>query len=172
MDISASLSHDRSKQNVESIVRYILDHPQTLDKLMSLILSEDNALSFRASWVLGYLDPLGGNLFVPYMDRLLDMLEEKGHHPSVTRNITRLLQNIEIPETFHGRLTDIAFNILTAEDQLNAPRTNCMTILDKLVKNYPDLKQEFIFVLEELLRYKNDPSLQSRGRKILKRLKL
>lgn len=172
MNIEQSLISDRSKENMQSLADYIVRNPETLPDLMQLLNKENTSASqYRAAWVLGYLEPIDMDSLEPHLDFLLQLLATDELHPTIPRSITRLLQFITLPEAYHGRLIDICFHILTSEDHLSAQRANSMTILCHYSKIYPEIGHELQLVISEILEYRKDPALQSRGIKILKTLK-
>lgn len=172
MNIEQSLISDRSKGNVQSLADYIVSNPIALPELVQLLNTDNTSESqYRAAWVLGYLAPIGIQALEPHLDFLLQLLRTERLHPTIPRSITRLFQFITLPEIYHGRLIDSCFNILASEEHLSAQRANSMTILHRYTKIYPEIGQELLLVISEILEYKNDPALQSRGKKILKTLK-
>jgi hypothetical protein len=50
-----------------------------------------------------------------------------------------------------------------------AIRVYAMTIIDNLCTKYPELRAEFIPVLQDILQVSESPGLHSRGRKILRK---
>lgn len=128
-------------------------------------------IHYRAAWVLGYLSPLGNEAFSEYLDFLLLSLEKQNNHPTITRSITRLFQELNLPEKHHARLINISFDILTSEKQELAQRANSMTILYNYSKKYPDIQVELKLVIQEILEYKKEASIQSRGKKVLQQLR-
>lgn len=166
------LDQDRSKETIQRFVDDIIQDPSLLPNLIELIDKKNDGekSQFCAAWILGYLSPLGLQPFLPYLDFFLELLETSNLHPTIPRSITRLFQNIILPEAYHGKIIDIAFNILSSEEELVASRVNSMTILYQYVKIYPDLAQELSLVIREILEYRKNPSIQSRGKRVLQQL--
>lgn len=165
------LLNNRSKLEIQKMIDSIILHPEKIHELMSILMDEKLMdIHYRAAWVLGYLAPLGSDAFENYFDFLLQTLEKENIHPTITRSITRLFQYIEIPEKYQGQLIDSCFKILTYEMQELAQRANSMTILYNYSKKYPDIQSELRYVIQEILEYKKEASIQSRGQKTLKQL--
>lgn len=173
MNWKETLDKDRSKETIQRFVDAIILDPSLLPNLIELIdqKNEGEKSQFCAAWILGYLSPLGLEPFLPYLDFFLELLETPNLHPTIPRSITRLFQDIILPEAYHGKIIDITFYILSSEEQSVAARVNCMTILYQYVKIHPDLAQELSLVIREILEYRNDPSIVSRGKKVLHQLK-
>jgi hypothetical protein len=171
MDIESILISNRSKIQIQNIIETIIESPQKLEELIKILMDKNlSPIHYRAAWVLGYLAPLGNDAFQKYWKFLLELLKKEDQHPTITRSITRLFQKLELPEKYHGQLIDISFNILTSEKQSLAQRANTMTILFNYSRKYPDIQNELRYVIQELLQFKSEASIQSRGIKILNQL--
>lgn len=171
MNIESIISTNRSKEKIQEIIDSIIAEPQKLNELMNILKDENlKDIHYRAAWILGYLAPLGSKAFEEYYDFLLKSLKNEEAHPTIIRSITRLFQFITLPEKYHGQIIDISFNILTSEQQELAQRANTMSIIYNYSKLYPDFKQELKYVIQDILEYKKEASIQSRGKKVLKQL--
>lgn len=171
MDWNHTLTNDRSKETIQKFVDDIIADPKLLPNLIELIDTDNhNKSQYIAAWILGYLSSIDVKYFEPHLDHLLRLMETPDLHPTIYRSITRLFQELMLPEPYHGKVVDISFKILTSEEQLAASRCNCMTILTEYAKLYPELLPELKLVIEEILEYKKDPSIQSRGIKVLKKI--
>ena len=85
------------------------------------------------------------------------------------RNTVRVLQDVKIPENMHGILTDICFQYLQNPSEAIAIKVFSMTIIHNLTKQYPELKEELKFILEEQIPFQS-VGFRSRAGKILKDL--
>ena len=66
--------------------------------LMDLFLNGQVKLVQRAAWPLSYVAIAHPKLIKPYLGKLIIKLRQTDNHPSVPRNILRILEEIEIPE--------------------------------------------------------------------------
>lgn len=172
MDFEYQLLNDRSKENMQALAGYIIQHPDSLPDLIRLInINNKSESQYRAAWVLGYLAPLGVKNIEPHIGYLLQLLDMPDLHPTIPRSISRLFQFVVLPEEYHGQAIDVCFKILASEEHLSAQRANCMTVLYNYTKIYPEIGQELNLVISEILEYKKDPALQSRGKKIINTLR-
>ncbi len=172
MNFESELLNDRSKENMQALASHIIQYPEKLPELIQLLdISNKSESQYRAAWVLGYLAPLGTGQFEPHFTHLINLLDIQELHPTIHRSITRLFQYITLPEDYHGRIIDVCFNILSSDEHLSAQRANCMTILHNYSKIYPEIGHELDIVISEILEYKKDPALQSRGKKVLNTLR-
>ncbi|MBS1948591.1 MAG: hypothetical protein JST47_12570 [Bacteroidetes bacterium] len=79
----------------------------------------------------------------------MNKLNKKGLHPAVARNTLRLLQDIEIPKRYHGKLMTICFDHIQSNTIPVAIKAFSITILYKLSKQYPDIAPELRLIIEE-----------------------
>ena len=108
-------------------------------------------------------------LIKPYLPLLVKQLHNP-KHDAVKRNVLRILQFIDIPDEVMGELADLCFNFLTSSKEAIAIKVFAMTILERIVRQYPELTQELIIIIEDQMPY-GSAGFKSRGTKILKALK-
>ena len=106
-------------------------------------------------------------LAAPYYKQLLDNLEKPGLHDAVTRNTVRLLQYVNIPEAYHGRIMTICFDFVQSNDSAVAVKAFSLTILQNLAKQYPEILQELKTIIEERWEHET-AAFRSRAKKIIK----
>ena len=169
MNISEALLKEHSKTNSLKIANYIGDDDERFSRLIKIFTSNDYRLVQRSAWVLSIIAEEHPYLVNPYLPLLIKQLHLP-LHDAVKRNVLRLLQFIDIPEAFWGELTDLCFQILTNGKEPIAIKVFAMTVLEKIVLHYPELKNELIIIIEDQLPY-SSAGFKSRGKKILKSLK-
>ena len=82
------------------------------------------------------------------------------------RNILRVLQSYDIPASLHGRLMDACFRFIADPLAPIAVKAFSLTVLDKLSREYPDIRGELVTTIEERLPHET-AAFRSRARKIL-----
>src|SRR5687767_12377263 len=112
MDLKATLLEEHSKAQCEKIVRYIGNNKRRFDELMKLFFAGEYRVTQRAAWPMSYCVEDHPELIVPYLKKLIELLEKPVIHDAVQRNIVRLLQNISIPKRYHGRVMNACFNLV------------------------------------------------------------
>lgn len=165
MNIEKKLRNEHSKATVTSIVNYIGNDKTRFKELMGIFLNGEYRLTQRAAWPMSYVAIEHPTLIKPYLEKLISILTEKNHHPAVTRNILRLLQEIEIPEKFHGKLVDICFNFITNQTQPLAIRAFAITVAANICVLYPELKNELKLILNDLNQFPQAAAIKVRIRK-------
>jgi len=80
------------------------------------------------------------------------------------------LQFADIPESLAGLTTDICFRLLQNHKEPIAVKAYAMTIIYNLSQQYPEISDELVLTIEDLLPF-GSPGIKSRGMKIIKAIK-
>ena len=94
---------------------------------------------------------------------------ENDVNDAVKRNTVRVLQFVDIPEEHMGKLADICFNYMGSAKEPIAVKVFSMTVLYHITLKIPELKNELLPLIEDLIPY-GSAGFQNRGRKIIKSL--
>jgi hypothetical protein len=167
MDLHKTLAAEHSKRQCDRIVRYIGNDPDRFAQLMELFFRGEYRITQRAAWPLGYCVRDHPELIGPYFKPLLDNLKKKGLHVAVTRNSMRLLQDVDIPKKYQGRVMNICFDFLQSPASPIAVKAFSLTVLQNLSRQYPDIKPELKLIIEEQWEHAT-AAFRSRAKKILK----
>lgn len=132
----------------ENLAEIIGPEPENYLKLVELAFSRQLPVCWRAAWILDYLSELHPWLPEDYISRFWSEISEK-HPDGVTRSVLRLLTRYDIPGIYQGIAADLCLDWITKEAVPVAIKAFSMDILLKIAKIYPELKDEFIAVLEE-----------------------
>ena len=81
----------------------------------------------------------------------------------------RLLQDVDIPEKYHGEIMDICFRYIASPDEPVAVKAFSLTVLQRLSRLYPEIKNELQTIIEERWDYEK-PAFHSRAKKVLKEM--
>jgi hypothetical protein len=169
MDIREALLKEHSKSQCKKIVDYIGADTKRFAELMTLFFEGEYRVTQRAAWPLSYCIEKNPLLIQPYFGRLFDMLQKPGVHNAVIRNIIRLLQYIEIPKRYHGKIMTICFEYITSENIPAAVKAFSLTVLHNLSRQYMEIQWELKLIIEERWD-KETPAYRSRAKKILSRI--
>ncbi|MFZ1702656.1 MAG: hypothetical protein WBO10_13515 [Pyrinomonadaceae bacterium] len=149
MDIRAELLAEHSKSQTMKIVRYIDGDPDRFAELMGHFLGPTYRLSQRSAWVVSYCIEHQPSLVTPYWSKLVDQLERDDAHVAVRRNIARLLQFVEIPKRYQGRVFDACYELFADPAQPVAVRVFSMTVAANIAKGQPELLNELRVVARQ-----------------------
>lgn len=159
------LLKEHSKRNTQLIVAYVSNNPDRLKELLNIFSEGDKRLSQRAAWPLSYIAESHPALVKPHLKFIIQLLEVSAHD-AIKRNVMRLLQYIKIPDSLSGKVADYCFAYLKSEAEPVAIRVFAMQVLANLCIPYPELKQELIPLIEDMMPY-GSAGIKSRGKKIL-----
>ena len=167
--LTEQLLFEHSKPQAQRLADWIGSDSDRFAALMEIFLSARYRLTQRAAWVLVFVAEKSPFLVEPWIPKMVARMREPGVHDAVRRNVVRVLQDIEIPDTVVDELADTCFGYLADPKEAIAIRVFSMTILEKICQKIPELKPELRLLIEEHWEH-GSAGFRSRGRKILKRL--
>jgi hypothetical protein len=142
MDIRETLLAEHSKRQMMRVVEYVGTDTQRFRELMGLFLGDTYRVSQRAAWPVSYCIEACPALVKPYFGKLIEQLERDDAHPAIRRNVVRLLQFVDIPKRYQGRIFDACYNLFADPMQPVAVRVFSMTVAAGLAKPYPEMFEE------------------------------
>lgn len=166
MDLRAEILKEHSKAQTMKIVRFIGDDSKKFKELMNLFFNDEYRVVQRSAWAVNYCAVNHPQLIKPYLGKMIDYMR-KPVHDAVRRNTIRILQFVEIPKTLTGKVANVCFDLLQSKDEPVAVKVFSMTVLGKLCKTEPGLKNELRLLIQEQLPY-STAGFQARAKKILK----
>jgi hypothetical protein len=168
MNIESALRLEHSKSQCDKIVRFIGARKDRFAELMKLFFGGESRITQRAAWPMSYCVRNHPSLVTPYFKRLLDLLEIAHGHPAAKRNIVRLLQNVEIPKRYQGRIMSICFRFIDSAEEAVAVKAFSLTILENLCGQYPEIFPEIKTIIERRWEQES-PAFRSRAKRIIKK---
>lgn len=169
MDLQKQLLKEYSKAQVTKIVDYVDNDPLRFEALVEVYLKGPYRITQRASWPLSICIEHHPALILPHLKIILDHLEKPGIHDAVKRNTIRLLQFIDIPKRYQGRIAQVCFQYLMDRKEPVAIRAFSMTVLGAISMQNPGLQDELRMIIEAEMPYAK-PAFLSRAKKVLKQL--
>jgi hypothetical protein len=173
MDIEKAVAAEHSKRQCLKIVAYVSNNPGRFKELVEVFLKGPYRITQRAAWPLSVCVEAYPELAIPHLPLLIKSPVRPGVHDSVKRNVMRLLQFIDIPKRWHGRVLELGFNFLNDHKEPVAIRVFSMTVIHNIIRQhqYPELDRELELILSDELP-NGSAAFRSRGIKILRELKL
>lgn len=179
MDLELAILKEHCKKQTERIVRYVGNDKEKFAELMRLFLKGEYRITQRAGWPLSYCVERHPELIKPYYKQILDYLDRSAFakatadkqvvHEAVIRNIVRLLQHVDIPKRYHGRVMDHCFKLISDHNTSVAIKAFSLTVLENLAQTYPEIRPELKLVIEERWEHET-AAFRSRAKKILKKM--
>jgi hypothetical protein len=167
IDIYQLLKEEHSKKQTDRIVRYIGSDKDRFAVLIGLFFEGEYRITQRAAWPLSYCVRACPGLIRPYFKQLLDNLQRPAIHVAVVRNTVRLLQDVEIPKKFQGRVMNICFDLIQDPETPVAIKAFSLTILSHLTGDYPEIGGELKLIIEDQWEH-STPAFRSRAKAALK----
>jgi hypothetical protein len=169
MKLRDTILAEHSKAQTNKIVKWIGKSQERFDQLFRLFLNDEYRVTQRAAWPLSYAVKNHPELIRKHLGKLIKNLEKKGLHDSVKRNSVRILRDLAIPERYHGQVMNTCFRFIESLDEAVAIKAFSLIILEKLLPQYPDIKNELKLIIEERWEHES-AAFKSRAKKILKKL--
>ena len=142
MIIREALLEVHSKEQATKIANCVGDDPERFAELMKCLLGPVYRVSQRAAWPVSYCIQRHPHLITPYWGKLAGQLEREDAHVAVRRNVARLLQFVEIPKRYQGRIFDACYNLLADVSQPVAVRCFSTTVAANIARKDPELMNE------------------------------
>jgi len=150
-DFKALLNIDSSRLIADQVVDAVGDNFEYFKTVLELCFSEKYPVSMRAARVISLCNEKYPTLIIPYLDQLIKMIA-KSKIDGVKRGILKTFKESVDLKLFTnlGELVDICFEWLMNPKEAVAVRYYCIKILTKICVIEPELKNEFITVLENI----------------------
>jgi hypothetical protein len=133
--------------------------------LIELFLEEEYRVTQRLAWVIRFIALKNMFILKPHLEILVAQLR-KPVHDAVKRNVLGLFEEIKIPSHLHDELVDLCFIFLANPQEAIVIRIFSMTILSKICKDIPELREELKIIIEDNLEH-GSAGFKHRGKKIL-----
>ena len=166
MKIREALLEVHSKAQATKIADFVGDDPGLFADLMKCLLGPDYRVSQRAAWPVSLCIECNPELVKPYFNVLIKQLERDDAHVAVRRNVARLLQFVDIPKRYQGRVFDACYNLLADPNETVAVRVFSMTVAAEIAKNEPELLEELRMVATKYPQVAT-AGFRSRARRVL-----
>jgi hypothetical protein len=169
MTLQQSLPERYSQTKFQKIIEWINGSHEHFAELMEIFFENNSRKNQYAASIMIHCIDKWDYLLTPYLEKLILNLQNENLKDAIKRNTVRILEDVKIPENLHGILANICFQYLQNPSEAIAIKVFSMTIIHNLTKDYPELKEELKFILEEQLPYQS-AGFRSRAGKILKDL--
>lgn len=152
------------------VAGYAIKNRKFFDNLFSVIISEEKKYSVRASYVLCLISCKMPELVKPRVSEIINIIQ-KVKNSGIKKNLLKIFESyITIEdENILGLLVDMCFQFVLSPSESVATRVYSMEILYKITKYEPDLKNELILVLDDVM-INSDKALLGRAKKIRKQI--
>ena len=168
MNIREELLKEHSLANARKIAAYASADDGNLQELFDSFTSNEYRVAQRAAWAVSQVADKNPQQIMPYIPILVSKLQEQGIHLAVVRNAVRILQQVEIPDTYHGEVMNACFRFVEDPETPVAIKAFSLTTLDNLSRQYPEIRQELKLIIENRWEHES-AAFRARARRILLR---
>jgi len=143
------------------------ENSKLLDYCWEIVKEEEEPLFRRAAYAIDNCSEKYKGSVYHLIPEFIDFLGKTTSNPA-RRHVSRMLNQNPMTEDedLQGQLAECCFNFLVGPGIDVAVKANCIDLLCKLCKIYPDLTYEFHSVLQDQME-KNTTAFRSRAKKIL-----
>lgn len=169
MTIRDEILREHSKAQAGKIADYACESSKNFQELIDCLLDNECVVAQRAAWSVSLATTKNPSLIQPYIGILVAQIQRTDVHDAVTRNSIRILEDLNIPEVFHGQVMNACFSFVETPSTAPAIKAFSLSVLYKLSLTYPEIKAELKLIIETQFNQEK-PSFQSRGKRILRSL--
>lgn len=171
MDLREEILREHSRAQTLKIAHWIGSDKKRVAQLMDMFLHDEYRVVQRAAWVVRMVYEKHSHIILPFLEQLINKMNEPGVHVAVKRNVVGILQDVDIPEPLQGQVMNTCFDMLADPKETIAVRCHSMTVLDNLSKTYPEIRQELVAIIQDQLEQETTAGFRARAKKILKSAK-
>lgn len=171
MNIRTQLLVAHSRNNADTVQRYVEQHPESLPELMACLGSDEVKVAQRASMVIGNLGRANPDALRPWWEDLVQAVDDPVHN-AITRAVLRYFSELDsaLPKALESRLIDRCMQAVLAPNQQTAISVFAMQFITDRAASYPEHARRLNAALIRLIP-SGSPGFQNRGRKMLEQLK-
>lgn len=169
MVLREEILKEHSKSHALRIAGYACESKSNFKELMQCFLDDEYRLAQRAAWSVSWAAKKKPEMIAPHIKDLVSVLYKTNVHDAVIRNSVRVLQEIQIPEKYHGEVMDACFKFLEKPETHVAIKAFSLTTLFNLSKTYPAIKAELKLMIEDGWEHET-AAFKARAKKILPKL--
>lgn len=157
----------RSKKTIVEAATMVAEDSGLFDGLLKTMLESNSKAASTAAWIMSDAVDISGSLPPHILPGLIRLLMHQKNSDGVKRNITKIFQCINIPESCRWDIADICMNCLVSKNETVAVKAYSITVLQSLIKYIPEIKEEVVFEVERQMPY-SSPAFTVRGKAFLK----
>ena len=162
--------NDYSKASFQQIALELSKDDRAFNEFLHLLQDTEKTVINRAAWILSFIFEINKSYIMDALPQLVKLIQETNATIALKRNILRILQFVNIPESLHDAVMQVSFDHLENRQMAVAVRCSSMTVLANLAKYYPEIKQEITAILHTDLHYGTSAGFRSRAKRILNEL--
>jgi len=169
MKLREEILKEHSKAQCNKIVKWVGSSQRRFDELFELFQNDEYRVVQRAAWPVSYCVSAHPKFIAKHWSSVIKNLGKPNLHDAVKRNTMRFLEDIDIPEEYHGDILNICFTYLESPSEPLAVKAFSMTVLGNLAKFYPEIIPELKLIIEDQIPHQT-VGFRTRARKVFKQI--
>jgi len=166
-DIEKEIGALPLKLQVIAIAEAIGPDSNSFRLLWQIVKEDKGQLSWRAAWVVENIFSYYPWQLDGYLSEMMELLDTT-RNQSIRRHLLKIFSMMEtLPEEYLGRLVNICFNALQQATNPPAVKAHSMNLLFSISLREPDMREEVLMVLRDLLFTDRGAGVQARARDII-----
>jgi hypothetical protein len=153
-DLNALLVKGLGKKAVMDLAEKANVDPEFYLELLHVIENGEVTPAMKASWVLGNAARLDSTPAQRHGWKILGLLKTASIG-GVQRELLKVLEVVKFKDNADGEFVDYCFDLMRRPGIDVGIRYYCLRILQRKVMQYPELKDELMLTLEEILDWHN-----------------
>lgn len=152
------------------ILERIEEEPKLLNDLIEIILSDKHPEAWRAAWILDwYVRTYEKESAQAYINEFIILLD-KTENNSLRGRLLKLFQSLNLNVDNIGLLFDVSYRLFYNSNVPSFVTLYSMQILFLITRVEPELKNELIIILEDMIPHLSKSYIKKGAQKMLKKL--
>ena len=166
MNLREEILREHSKSHALKVASYACSSKGNFKELIKCFLDDEYRLAQRAAWSVSWAASKRPEMMFPFLKDIISVLHKKNVHPAVIRNAVRVLQEMDIPQKYHGEVMYACFQFLEQPSTPVAIKVFSLSTLFNLSQQYPEIRSELKLIIEDRWEHKT-AAFRARAKRIL-----
>ena len=166
--VETALEYTLTHSLKAGMMSYMSTHPDELEELILLAVSDKQPYSWRAAWLLSHHVIANEKRIARHIPNIINRL--KGENESQKRDLVNVLRQLELDEEYQGVVFDICIDIWSKVNKIPSVRWSALRLALQITKQHPALYDEILQITDDQYLEPLSPGIQRVIRKSLKTL--
>jgi hypothetical protein len=145
----SAIGNIRDVKTVKAIAKQAIEDRIVLEELMQFLLNGQLREAYIASWIISHAVEMHPEIMDDKAHELCLSCLRQTNEGGIKRNVIRIWQfTLPTDETIQLEILDCAMNMLSDLQQDLAVRVFSITVIENLLKTFPEIQEEVGFLLE------------------------
>ena len=166
--METALEHILISSYKADMISYIATHPEDFEEAIKLALSNNQPYSWRAASLLWSCMEENDRRIKGYIKNIINVITDKDDDHQ--RELLKILLQMELNEEYESYLFDLCISIWEKINKKPSVRFNAFKMIVKIVKKYPELSGEIVFLTQNQYTDPLSPAAKKSIFKMIKKL--